>query len=346
MITIKQMAELADVSPTTVSNVLHGRYNKISKDKLNRVQQVIEQSNYVSNMGGRLLGNYGSKIIAVIIAYHTNEDQLPLDDPFAGAIVGAIEQEITENGYFLMLYHNENVDECMNMARAWNVEGIILLGFTAGQYVCFKSNVEVPVVAIDTNFHGIKSKFINIGLQDYEGGRDLTKYLLQCGHQQISFLSLEQKENHIDMQRGRGMCDALTQAGLPADSSCFIYLDVDPKKRHAFLSAFAADDFRGSTALFFSSDHLAIEAMNLFLDMGLKIPEDISIAGFDDIRFAAQCRPRLTTVHQNIAEKGRKAVHALIEVIVTKEFCQKNISLPTEIVVRESVAVYCDRIAH
>ena len=131
------------------------------KEKLNRVQQIIEQSNYVSNMGGRLLGNYGSKIIAVIIAYHTNEDQIPLDDPFAGTVVGAIEQEVTKNGYFLMLYHNEDVDECMNMAKAWNVEGIILLGVTAEQYVSFKAKVEVPVVAIDTNFHGIKSKFIN-----------------------------------------------------------------------------------------------------------------------------------------------------------------------------------------
>lgn len=337
MITIKQLAELASVSPTTVSNVLHGRYNKISKEKLDLVQQLIQESNYVSNMGGRLLGNYGSKIIAVIISYKGKGDQAALEDPFAGTIVGAIEREITSNGYFLMLYHNENVEECLNMARAWNVEGIILLGFTAKQYLTFNSHVEVPVVTIDTDFRCINSKYLNVGLQDYEGGCIMAKYLLNCGHRRIAYLAFDGEVSCIDDQRKQGMMDTLKLAGISATTKDYIRLSEDYKIRLNYLKILANNNFREYTALFFSSDSLAIEAMNLFFDLGYQIPDDISIVGFDDIRAASQCRPKLTTIHQDIIEKGRISVHALIEIIETKEFRQKNILLPTEIVIRDSV---------
>ena len=104
MITIKDMAEIAGVSPTTVANVLHGRTKKMSKETLKKVQDVIDQSHYVSNMGARVLANYGSRIIGVIMNYDRRAENNAMADPFYGTIVGALEKEIREHGYYMMLY--------------------------------------------------------------------------------------------------------------------------------------------------------------------------------------------------------------------------------------------------
>ena len=94
MVTIKDMAEMAGVAPTTVSNVLHGRTKKMSKETLARVQKVIDECQYVTNMGARLLANYGSRIIGVIISYGRREEQNAIQDPFFSEVIGALEKEI------------------------------------------------------------------------------------------------------------------------------------------------------------------------------------------------------------------------------------------------------------
>ena len=96
MITIKDMADIAGVSPTTVANVLHGRTKKMSKETLSKVQEVIDHSNYVSNMGARVLANYGSRIIGVIMNYNRRTENNVFSDPFYGMIVGSLEKEIRE----------------------------------------------------------------------------------------------------------------------------------------------------------------------------------------------------------------------------------------------------------
>ena len=93
----------------------------MSPDTLRRVQQVIEESNYVSNMGARLLANYGSRLIGVIVTYDRSRDQSAVQDPFYSEIIGALEEEIRKNEYFMLLYTSANVDESVRMASAWNV---------------------------------------------------------------------------------------------------------------------------------------------------------------------------------------------------------------------------------
>ena len=128
MVTIKDMAEMAGVAPTTVSNVLHGRTKKMSKETLARVQKVIDECQYVTNMGARLLANYGSRIIGVIISYGRREEQNAIQDPFFSEVIGALEKEIRLNGYFMMLYTSGNVEESLKIASSWNIEGLVVLG--------------------------------------------------------------------------------------------------------------------------------------------------------------------------------------------------------------------------
>lgn len=342
MITIKEMAEIAGVSPTTVANVLHGRTKKVSKDTLERVQDIIEKSNYVSNMGARLLGNYGSRIIAVILAYSRSDRSNVIQDPFAGSIIGAMEQEISKRGYFMMLYTNPNIEECLHMALAWNIEGLILLGVDRKDYYTFRSRLDIPIVTIDTYFREKDTEFVNIGLQDYEGGYMMAEYLIRQGHKKISFLSMdpvgeEMADEFIDDARFLGYRDALEKNHIRYDAKRRIVLDGNVYVREKQLTELANNNFGDSTAMFFAADYLAIEGMNVFYDLGYQVPEDISIVGFDNIQASLQCRPKLTTVQQDIAEKGKCGVEQLMEMIKKDKNKCVNKRLPVQLVIRDTV---------
>lgn len=338
MITIKEMAEIAGVSPTTVANVLHGRNQKVSKETLEKVQNVISQSNYVSNMGARMLGNYGSKIIAVILSYEYRGRTNLMQDPFAGSIIGAIEQEVSRHGYFMMFYTNPNVEECLHMALAWNIEGLILLGINREEYYLFRSRLDIPIVTIDTYFHKSDREYVNVGLQDYEGGFAMTEYLIKQGHSKIAFLSPVPSEGQIDDARFIGYCDALQKHQIHINAKAHIVLQMDARSREQALTELAGNHFEGYTALFFSADCLAIEAMNVFYDLGYRIPQDISITGFDNIPASMQCRPRLTTIQQDIQEKGKKSVEQVMTLIQNrKKGYTDNFRLPVQLIVRDTV---------
>ncbi len=338
MITIKEMAEIAGVSPTTVANVLHGRTKKVSKETMEKVQKVIEQSNYVLNMGARMLGNYGSKIIAVILSYGNRGRANLMQDPFAGSVIGAIEQEVSRNGYFMMLYTNPDVEECLHMAMAWNIEGLILLGIQREEYYRFRSRLDIPIVTIDTYFEKEDREYINVGLQDYEGGYQMTEYLIEQGHRDIAFFSQVPYDGKIDDTRYVGHCDALRKHCIPVRPDAHLYLQTESRLRENTLAEFAQNQFGKNTALFFSADYLAIEAMNIFFDLGYRIPEDISVVGFDNIPASMQCRPELTTIQQDIYEKGRKSVEQVLEIIRRKQkMAAANFQLPVQLVIRGTV---------
>ena len=108
MITIKEIAALAQVSPSTVSNVLHGRSHKMREDTLKLVKKIIQEYNYISNMSGRTLGRYGSKIIVVVMNYVRRDELNAMQDPFLRDIISALEHEIRSAGFFLMLYISAN----------------------------------------------------------------------------------------------------------------------------------------------------------------------------------------------------------------------------------------------
>lgn len=338
MITIKDMAEKAGVSPTTVSNVLHGRTGKMSPDTLKRVQDVIEESNYVSNMGARLLANYGSRLIGVIVTYDRSRDQNAVQDPFYSEIIGALEQEIRTNNYFMLLYTSANVDESVRMAAAWNVEGLVVLGCPPEDCPKFKERTSVPIVFIDSYFKDNKFDYYNVGLNDFGGGYEMTKYLIRRGHRRIAFLADNEQPVGVDFERLRGYKQALNEANIPFREKDFIPLHFKKVIRHTQLLEFAQERLRDYTALFFASDFYASDAINTFFSVGLRVPEDISVAGFDDNVFAWHCRPALTTVQQKVADKAYYAVGLLLKIINGEECIEKNIHLPVKLIVRQSVA--------
>ena len=309
MVTIKTIADLAGVSPTTVSNVIHGRTGRVSPDTLAKVQKILQDEHYVSNMSAQILGHHGSKLIALVVAYRPYERESLLEDPFVSSVTAAVEQAVREHGYFMMLYNNPDMKECLRMARAWNIEGMILLGAQREDYFMLRDELKIPVVSIDTCYLPGDKNFVNVGLCDYEGAFEMTEYLIRCGHTRIGFLALMQNtENrdfiYVDSAREKGYLDAMAHHGLKVEKEWVTKLEFYELDRLAQYGRIADNGFMGCTALFFASDTMAIEAMLAFANHGKKAPDDISIAGFDDSRLARRIKPRLTTVRQDFALKG------------------------------------------
>jgi len=337
MITIKDIAYLAGVSPTTVSNVLHGRTEKMSDETLDKVRKVIKEQNYVSNMAGRLLANYGSKIIGVIMTYERRNDITAIQNPFYSEIIGALEKEIRSNGYYMMLYTSGGVEESIQMALSWNVEGLIILGCPPCDCKRLKEGLNKPIVFIDTYFEDDSNSYDNVGLQDYEGGYWMTDYLIQMGHRKIAFLADTEHPVGVDYERLRGYRDALNNAGIKDCPDNYISLSFKLEERNRQMREFCRERIHNFTALFFASDFYAIDAVNVFFSEGISVPDDISVVGFDDNVFAVECRPKLTTVKQNISDKAYFAVSKIMDIISGTGKGDRNIKLPVKLVIRDSV---------
>ncbi|ATF70692.1 LacI family DNA-binding transcriptional regulator [Enterococcus sp. FDAARGOS_375] len=323
MVTIKDLAKVAGVSPTTVSNVLHGRVNKVSEETLEKVQSAIDEMNYVSNMGGRLLARRGSKIIGVIMTYARREENNATEFPFYSEIIGALEDTIRESGYYMMLYTSASIDESMKLAQAWDIEGLIVLGNTPDEAKLFYESSSVPVVFIDT--YG--SEIPNVGIDDKHSMKGLVEYLIDLGHKKIAFLSDSEVLIGVDEARFAGYCEAMLGNGLEAGEKSLFHLSFRDSIRRAMLKELYVNKFYGYTALCFSSDYYAVDAISFLSELGARIPEDISITGFDNNVLAKFSNPRLTTVNQNVSEKGTVAVTELVKMIKKgeKEIVERNL---------------------
>jgi LacI family transcriptional regulator len=338
MVTIKDLANMANVSPSTVANVLHGRKDRVSKETREKIEELIKQTNYTSNMAARILGNSYSRIIGVIISWARREEQNITQDPFFAEIIGALEQQIRENGYYMMLYTSAGVEESLRMAASWNIEGLIVLGCLTDDCVPFINGTDRPVVFIDAYFNGAGLRYGNVGFQDFRGAQIMTEYLIGQGHRRIAFLADGAPPMGADYERLQGYKCALNKHGVEYNDGNYIAISHRREERHALLRALLKGRLSVYTALFFSSDFYAVDTMNLLLDDGIDVPGQISVCGFDDNILAAQCRPKLTTVKQDVSKKARIATDLLMRLIREPNVELSEIQLEASITVRESVS--------
>ena len=165
MMIIREIAEQADVSMTTVYNVLHGNVKKVSKENTKKIQKLLDEYHYVPKLGLRALKNNSSKIFGVVIHSSRYYENSAISDTFYSHIIGAMEEMLRKAGYYMMLYAAQNLEEIFHMALAWNVDGLIAITFTYRDYIKLKTLVNKPIVAIDL-INKENSDYVNVGLQD------------------------------------------------------------------------------------------------------------------------------------------------------------------------------------
>ncbi|PMQ02447.1 MAG: LacI family transcriptional regulator [Dictyoglomus sp. NZ13-RE01] len=332
-VTIKDIAKEAKVSATTVSNVIHKNYDKVSPETVKRIEKIIREKQYVPNMSARALVKNSSKIIGVINTLIPVERGSFITDPFHTMLVGGIEKELSKRGYFTMLRTVSNDKELITLLKNWNLDGIILTGIFDDEFYHALKSHEIPMVLIDSYIDD--EEILKVGLEDFKGGYIATKYLIEKGHKNILFISPKIREHGVLEERLKGYKKALEEACIPFNpenvwehgatvDEC-IELGKKLSRR------------KDITAIFVTADIMAISIMKGLQEMGIRIPEDISIIGFDDLEISKLSTPKLTTVHQDIEKKGIISAEMLVNYLEGKEIKEKNVVLPVHLVERESV---------
>lgn len=337
MATIKEIAEMAGVSTTTVSNVIHGKTKRVSPSTIEKVEHLIKEVGYVQKMGLRVLNKENSQLIAVVINYHKDFKDSILGDPFYGKIIGFIEEYLQSYGYYMMLYSTKDIEKIFQMVMGWNVDGVIAISFSKRNCEKIYQLVKKSIVSVDAYGNleaGEESHVINVGLDDESGGYQMTKYLLECGYEHIKVCA--GRDSGVDHLRYVGAQKAMEECASENQKMQFVALGMNKEKRRENYE-WLVQRRQPKTALFFVSDMYALEAMNYFVGKNIQIPQEIGIAGFDDIIYSEFSNPRLTTVKQDVEEKARKAVEILLQQINGPAAEEMEIKLPVRLMKRKSV---------
>ena len=336
---IKDIAERAGLSTAAVSYLLHGKTSHVSAETQKKIKKVLKEMNYVPNMGARMLAGKQSRLIGVILQDFYKYDREVIADPFYAEILSSIEAEISTNGYYMLLKTVPDESAIQKLAAEWNVDGLIILnwsGITPKKYLALKKKLDKPFLFIDSPCRNIPD-LVNIGADDEFGGFLMADYLIQNGHHKIMYLT--DADDPISALRLQGVRNAYQKNKISLTGLSHQLL---PATKEARRKIYTDSNFglRDPTALFFVSDYFAAEAMGFLQDAGIRIPEDISIAGYDCSYLSEMCRPQLTTIRQNIHKKGAAAVHSLLSFINGEEPPHFQTNFKVDLIVRKSVSFH------
>lgn len=326
--TIIDVAREANVSYTTVSRVINGK-GYVRAATRERVLKAMTRTGYTVNRQARALAGGRHQVIGLLVP--------ELDTSYVGEILRGIDEEIAADGYDLMLYttHRRRTRESIfvNSITTGTTDGLLMiLPVDPAAYLTSIRRRDFPFVLID--HEGLDDKGPSVGATNRDGARQAMRYLLDLGHRRIGFIT-----GNMDMdcahERLAGYREALAEREIPADDR--LIAEGNFHKPLAFQRTrelLALAD--APTAIFASNDVSAFGVMDAVRDLGLRVPDDISIIGFDDIPDARLSTPALTTVRQPMRDMGARATRMLLDRIAGKDPQPPRIELPTELIVRDT----------
>lgn len=333
MVTIRDIAQATGVSATTVSNVIHGKDNRVSAETIQKINTAIKQLGYVPNMSARSLVSSSSKVIGFVNHAVSRRTTNFMEDPFHSSIVGEIEAALSENGYYLMLRTVETAEELVTFLQNWNVDGLFFTGIFKDKFFDSVAGLNIPIVFIDSYVR--TPLFCNVGLDDFTGSYNATRHLIEKGHRHIGFASPNIKDGGVLQERFLGYKAALAEASIPFDKSIVFQQEMDIAS-----CKIVSDEITKHselTGLVVTADIMAAGIMTGLRINGLRIPEDISIVGFDDINIAQLVTPPLTTIRQDMSLKGRLAADFMLQRLSGTPLDTMEVTLPTKLIERNSV---------
>ena len=327
-----RIADIADelgLSTATVSNVIHGKTKKISDRTVEMVQRKLEERQYIPNMAATLLAQNDSRIIGVMLNNHEKYAGRVLEDPFVASVLNDLANEIERAGLFMIVKLTDHIKEIVRFASMWNLDGMVIIGFCEDEYQRLRNQIRIPFVVYDGFFEN-RGRICNLTIDDYDGGRQVGEHFRQLGHQNV--LCLADNKICMDLARYKGFC-----AGFGEEVPLW-QIPMQTQARHAFYREHL-EELRQFSAIFAVSDVYAVDVMQFLLRNGVSVPEEISVAGFDDSPICGQIFPSLTSVRQNNSLRARTTLE-MLRAMKTDPAYQADRCLPVTLVPRESTAKY------
>ena len=316
----------------TVSNVINGRPAKASAETVERINAAIRELGYTPNLSARALVSNASRLVGVLIPFTENQNALLLDNPFYAEIVSGIETALRAEGFYMMLSGVGERGAKLDALTSWNMDALIVLGvYREALYEQLKSR-DLPTLLIDSYIDD--DHFYRLGIDDEQAAFDATSHLIAQGHRDIAVVTGVIRADGVVERRVAGYQRALAAAGLTHDPALVFSGSVTFDWGSEAAAGIAANP--RITAAFCTADLIAAGLLSGLHKLGRRIPQDVSVMGFDNLSISTMVYPALTTVDQSIGVKGRLAGN-LIASILNKRDTQRQTIVPTTIVERDSV---------
>lgn len=324
-VTIQDVAKTAGVSVSTVSRVLNGKVD-VASDTQDRIRSVIDDLGFTTNLAARSMRSYKKNLVGLImpdIAY-----------PFAIEVMKGVNRAIAESEFDLLVYTTGDVRKS---GRAYHEQkyvslltnsisdGVIIVAPVAGEF-----NIDAPIVSIDPL--ASNPNYPSVHATNYQGAMGAMDYLLGLGHKRIGYIS-GRAELESSNRRLKGYCESLEKAGISIDEQLIAAGDYTTETGVSGARQLLALENR-PTAIFASNDQMAMGVYQVAEEMGIRIPDDLSVVGFDNITESKYMG--LTTVDQFISEMGYVATHMLIKLINGAPLEDQTYRMQTQLVIRNS----------
>ncbi len=298
-IRLRDIADALGLSVATVSNVLNGKDSKVSPATRIRVLEAVEGSGYLPERAEVLLGRNPSRMVGLVVNDHPEYSGHPLEDPYNARFISFLQRAAVRHGLELLVKTARTWEEAAQFASMWNMTGLVVSGFCDADYVSLRQEMKIPLAACDA--FSREAGFSSVTVQDRMGGRLAGEHLKSLGHSRVTCITT----NMIcdDFERIQGIRDA----GLQTD------LFMISGDRTVMREQFRQHDFSHVTAVFCVSDRQAMELLCILHERGIRVPEDLSVIGFDGIEAGIWAVPPLTTIAQDLEAKAETAIASLFE---------------------------------
>jgi DNA-binding LacI/PurR family transcriptional regulator len=328
-VTLRDVALHAGVSQKTVSNVIND-WPYITDETREKVQVAIKELGYRPSMLASSLRTGRTNTIGVMITDITN--------PFFGQLIHGIEEVLSSAGYGILLANtNDDLEKetsyLERMVR-WGVDGLMVFGsHTSSDLLSSIVNINIPIVS--ENLLAERANMTIIAIDNLNGGYLATKHLIELGCKRIAHLGGSEGRNTTDL-RFAGYQTALEASGMKIDQA--LVKRLAPSIRSGFNAAIQILREQHPDGIFCYNDLLAIGVLVACRRLGLRVPEDVAVIGFDDIAMAALVEPGLSTIRIRQVEMGRQAGQYLLERMKNSSMSIDHVTLPVELVVRRSTS--------
>ncbi|MDM5316968.1 LacI family DNA-binding transcriptional regulator [Fictibacillus sp. b24] len=335
--TIKDVAKHANVSIATVSRIVNGLpgYSEETKKK---VQQSIEALGYQPNAIARGLINKRTQTIGVLFP--------EVSGMLSSEVLEGVENAAHDGGFSVIVCNTtssgKRTVKYLRLLQEKRVDGIIFASEDVKEeYYKIFQEMQVPVVLVSTASTHYKLPFVRVN--DYEGAYEATEYLIQKGHTEIGMIGGSHHDPIAGVPRMQGFKEALQKHGLPFSDN-----HVTTNEGYRFQNGkeslpLLLKKLPQMTALFAASDEMAIGAMSAAHELGIKVPQELSIIGYDNLKIAEMCYPALTTVSQPLKDMGQTAGEILVNLIKGEQKEAESRYMPFSIIERQSVSDLNDK---
>lgn len=328
-IKIQDIAQKANVSISTVSRVLNDGAS-VTEAKRQAVLQAVAEMDYQPNVAAQALASGQTKTVGVI-----TQD---ISNPFYDAILRGVRQGLDGSGYSPIFAdgHWQAPAElkALQMLVDRSVDGLIMLGGCSSEEVLQQFDNQAPLIVVGRSLSSLVHQCLP--LDDFKGAYQATQYLIDLGHRRIAHLT--GLLSHQDaVERRKGYEQAFADAGLELDPELIVEGDF-LEQSGVLGTEILLTRSRTFSAIFTANDQMAYGVLLALYRRGLRVPDDISVVGFDDQRTSAYTIPPLTTIRQPAIEIGEIAAQASLHLLKDKPFAIPE--FPAELVIRESVARY------